>query len=76
MYIHIQQKIKKDNLKFKLFVSTENRSTWMPPSFVGVISAAVPIAIVKRLLHSPSKYTDWDQQIKTAAATGKATHCQ
>lgn len=47
----------------------------MPPSFVGVTSAKVPIAILKRLLHSPSKRTDLDQQIKTAAASGKATRC-
>lgn len=48
----------------------------MPSSFVGVISATVPIAIWKHLLHSPSKYTDLDQQINTAAANGKATYCQ
>lgn len=39
-------KNKEDNLKFKLLVSTENRSAWMPPSFVGVTSAKVPIALL------------------------------
>lgn len=66
MYIHIQQKIKK---------ITWNSNCWWVQK-TGVRGCLLPIAISKHLLHSPSKYTDLDQQIKTAAANGKATHCQ
>lgn len=54
-YIHTYNNNKKDNLKFKLLVSTENRNGLIAASFVQFISAKVPITLLKNLLYIVSQ---------------------